>query len=80
MEYHKQFVVIKRMLPYQLQEANDQKILKGIIPESHFKLAYEKLGIEVIVVNSSKSKGREIRNHKVYQDRFVKELRLANYR
>ena len=60
------------------RESNDEEILKGITPKSHFELAYEKLGIDVIVANSPQSKGRKIRNHKVYQDRFVKELRLAN--
>ena len=60
------------------REANEEEILKGITPKSHFELACEKLGIEVIVANSPQSKGRVERNHKVYQDRFVKELRLAN--
>ena len=60
------------------REASDEEILKGITPKSHFELACEKLGIEVIVANSPQSKGRVERNHKVYQDRFVKELRLAN--
>ena len=60
------------------RKANDEEILKGITPKSHFELACEKLGIEVIVANSPQSKGRVERNHKVYQDRFVKELRLAN--
>ena len=60
------------------REANAEEISKGITPKSHFELACEKLGIEVIVANSPQSKGRVERNHKVYQDRFVKELRLAN--
>lgn len=60
------------------RKANDEEILKGITPKSHFELACEKLGIQVIVANSPQSKGRVERNHKVYQDRFVKELRLAN--
>lgn len=41
-------------------------------------MACEKLGIEVIVARSPQAKGRVERNHGVYQDRFVKELRLAN--
>ena len=52
------------------REANAEEILKGITPKSHFELACEKLGIEVIVANSPQSKGRVERNHKVYQDRF----------
>jgi len=51
--------------------------LQGIIPKSTFELACEKLGIEVIVARSPQAKGRVERNHGVYQDRFVKELRLA---
>jgi transposase len=51
--------------------------LQGITPTSTFELACEKLGIEVIVARSPQAKGRVERNHGVYQDRFVKELRLA---
>ncbi len=51
--------------------------LKGITPKSHFERACERLGIEVIVAYSPEAKGRVERNHAVYQDRFVKELRLA---
>jgi transposase len=52
--------------------------LKGIEPKSPFELACEKLGIEIIVAFSPQAKGRVERNHGVYQDRFVKELRLRN--
>lgn len=51
--------------------------LEGITPKSTFERACEKLGIEVIVARSPQAKGRVERNHGVYQDRFVKELRLA---
>jgi transposase len=51
--------------------------LRGVVPHSPFELACEKLGIEVIVARSPQAKGRVERNHGVYQDRFVKELRLA---
>ena len=50
--------------------------LQGIEPKSPFELACERLGIEVIVAYSPEAKGRVERNHGVYQDRFVKELRL----
>lgn len=50
--------------------------LRGIEPKSPFELACERLGIEVIVAYSPEAKGRVERNHGVYQDRFVKELRL----
>jgi len=51
--------------------------LHGITPKSTFERACEKLGIEVIVARSPQAKGRVERNHAVYQDRFVKELRLS---
>jgi transposase len=50
--------------------------LEGIEPRGPFELACHKLGIEVIVARSPQAKGRVERNHGVYQDRFVKELRL----
>jgi transposase len=43
--------------------------------KSHFQKACEKLGIEVIKAYSPQAKGRVERNHRVYQDRFVKALR-----
>jgi transposase len=51
--------------------------LRGITPRSPFEVACARLGIEVIVARSPEAKGRVERNHAVYQDRFVKELRLA---
>lgn len=51
--------------------------LAGTEPRSPFELACDKLGIQVITANSPQAKGRVERNHGVYQDRFVKELRLA---
>ena len=43
---------------------------------THFSRACKALGIEVIKAYSPQAKGRVERNHGVYQDRFVKELRL----
>lgn len=43
---------------------------------THFSKACKTLGIEVIKAYSPQAKGRVERNHGVYQDRFVKELRL----
>lgn len=43
---------------------------------THFSKACKGLGIEVIKAYSPQAKGRVERNHGVYQDRFVKELRL----
>ena len=58
------------------REASVEEQLAGVEPKSHFELACEKLGIEVIRAYSPQAKGRVERNHAVYQDRFVKELRL----
>lgn len=43
---------------------------------SHVQIACQKLGIRIIKAYSPQAKGRVERNHGVYQDRFVKELRL----
>jgi len=43
---------------------------------SHVEKACKKLGIRIIRAYSPQAKGRVERNHAVYQDRFVKELRL----
>jgi transposase len=43
---------------------------------SHVEKACKKLGIRIIRAYSPQAKGRVERNHGVYQDRFVKELRL----
>ena len=51
--------------------------LQGVVARSHFERACDELGIEVIVARSPQAKGRVERNHAVYQDRLVKELRLA---
>jgi transposase len=45
---------------------------------THFSKACKVLGIDVIKAYSPQAKGRVERNHGVYQDRFVKELRLKN--
>lgn len=45
---------------------------------THFSCACKKLGIEVIKAYSAQAKGRVERNHAVYQDRFVKELKLKD--
>ena len=43
---------------------------------SHIQAACKKLGIRIIKAYSPQAKGRVERNHGVYQDRFVKELKL----
>ncbi len=47
---------------------------------SYFQRVCKKLGIRVIKARSPQAKGRVERRHAVYQDRFVKELRLKNIR
>lgn len=44
---------------------------------THFGRACKKLGIKIITAHSPEAKGRVERSHGTYQDRFVKELRLA---
>lgn len=58
------------------REPTVKEQLAGIEPVSAFQFACQRLGIEVIVAYSPQAKGRVERNHGVYQDRFVKELRL----
>lgn len=58
------------------REPSIEDQLKGDMSKGPFEKACEKLGIEIIVANSPQAKGRVERNHAVYQDRFVKELRL----
>lgn len=45
---------------------------------SHVEKACEKLGIRIIKAYSPQAKGRVERKHAIYQDRFIKELRLKN--
>lgn len=61
--------------PKSLRHTNEDDLVE---PEwlTHFSRACKTLGIEVIKAYSPQAKGRVERNHGVYQDRFVKELRL----
>ena len=56
----------------------DEEAIDYVEPEwlTHFSKACKKLGIEVIKAYSAQAKGRVERSHAVYQDRFVKELKL----
>jgi len=58
------------------REATAEEQLAGQEPMTAFGLACKKLGIAIIAANSPQAKGRVERNHGVYQDRLVKELRL----
>jgi transposase len=63
--------------PKSLRQTEEDELVE---PEwlTHFSRACKVLGIEVIKAYSPQAKGRVERNHGVYQDRFVKELRLKN--
>jgi hypothetical protein len=50
--------------------------LEGKLPQTAFGVACEKMGIHIISAHSPQAKGRVERKHGLYQDRFVKELRL----
>ena len=58
------------------REPTVEEQLQGKLPKTAFGLACEKLGIQIISAHSPQAKGRVERKHGVYQDRFVKELRL----
>jgi transposase len=58
------------------REPTLEEQLEGIEPMTAFGKACEKLGIEMITAYSPQAKGRVERRHGVFQDRFVKELRL----
>jgi len=59
------------------REPTVEEQLAGELPLTQFGRACQKLGIEIIAANSPQAKGRVERKHGVYQDRWVKELRLA---
>lgn len=57
-------------------EPTIEQQLSGTLPTNDFREACKELGIEIITANTPQAKGRVERNHAVYQDRLVKELRL----
>lgn len=64
---------------YQLPKGEEPSLeeqLEGRLPKSAFGVACEKLGIQIITAHSPQAKGRVERKHGLFQDRFVKELRL----
>jgi hypothetical protein len=58
------------------REPTVEEQLEGKLPKTAFGVACEKLGIQIVSAHSPQAKGRVERKHGVYQDRFVKELRL----
>jgi hypothetical protein len=51
--------------------------LNGLIPQSQFQRALSELGVKIIYANSPQAKGRIERLFETFQDRLIKELRLA---
>jgi transposase len=60
------------------REPTIEEQIANIFPKSPFEKSCDKLGVEVKTAYSPEAKGRVERNHAVYQDRLVKELRLRN--
>lgn len=58
------------------REPTFEEQLNDIEPMTAFGKALNKLEVEIITANSPQAKGRVERNHGVYQDRFLKELKL----
>ena len=59
-------------------EAKAKAKLEGREPMTQFGRACKELGIRIIEAHSPQAKGRVERSNGVYQDRLVKELRLAD--
>jgi Homeodomain-like domain len=51
--------------------------LEGVEPQSQFERALSELGVEMIHAHSPQAKGRIERLFKTFQDRLIKEMRLA---
>lgn len=62
------------------REPTLEEQLSGGVPLTQFGRACKKMGIEILAASSPQAKGRVERKHGVYQDRWVKELRLAGIR
>ena len=54
----------------------EEEVMTGKEPLSAFGKVCKKLGIRIIAARSPQAKGRVERKHGVYQDRWVKELRI----
>lgn len=58
-------------------EPTVEEQLAGVEPASQFGRALRELGVELIAAHSPQAKGRVERLFKTFQDRLIKELRLA---
>ena len=59
------------------REATAEESLEQTGPETQFSRAMRQLGVRLICARSPQAKGRVERRNGVFQDRLVKELRLA---
>jgi hypothetical protein len=59
------------------RQANLEEQLKGQLPKTQFEMALEILSVEAIHAYSPQAKGRIERLFSTFQDRLIKELRLA---
>jgi len=58
------------------RDSTVDEALKDTSPRTQFGRAMAELGVELILAHSPQAKGRVERRHGVFQDRFVKALRL----
>ena len=58
------------------RDSTVEEALQETAPLTQFGRAMRKLGVELILAHSPQAKGRVERRHGVFQDRFVKALRL----
>jgi hypothetical protein len=59
------------------RQPDGDELLAGKTPVTQFGRAMQQLEVELILANSPQAKGRVERRNAVFQDRLVKELRLA---
>ena len=59
------------------REPTGDELLAGHAPLTQFGRAMKELGVELILANSPQAKGRVERRNALFQDRLVKDLRLA---
>jgi transposase len=59
------------------RDATTDENLREKAPATQFARAMEELGVKLILAHSPQAKGRVERRHAVFQDRFVKALRLG---
>jgi hypothetical protein len=59
------------------RQANLEEQLKGQLPKTQFEMVLEVLGVEPIHAYSPQAKGRIERLFSTFQDRLIKEMRLA---